>query len=126
MNQFAYVTGFGSRSNVHLGPACKHLPVDELAAVIAHEHGHIVMGHRLERVKWLLTAKWRDVPKWRKACWEQELQADIRATFLGHGRALARFIRHHAPEHGSMWHPPKWQRLAVIESTILEMANGKK
>ena len=104
-------------SKVQLGPNAKRLPVDELAAVIAHEHGHIVLKHRRERVKWLLTLKWLDFDMWRAMCWDQEVAADLWAVRNGHGPGLARYLNRrsfdkHLP---GFWHPPAIFRLDMIE-----------
>jgi len=114
VNPYAGVSG----SEVMLGPGAKHLPVDELAAMIAHEHGHVLMRHARQRIVWLLTGKWLRPQRWLRMCQEQEFQADRYAVLQGHGVALLRFIRKRSPEYGGPFHPPRHQRLARIHQIL--------
>lgn len=125
-NDYAWVPVFGSR-RIKLGPAAAKLPVDELAAVIAHEDAHLKLHHTRQRWKWALQFIFMriDLEQLRGLCWSQELQADRWAAEAGCGPALIRFIRRRHPTESGMWHPPASMRLAHLANYETEASDVK-
>jgi hypothetical protein len=126
-NDYAWVPVFGSK-RIKLGPACRHLPTDELAAVIAHEDAHVKLKHQRQRWKWavMLVFGRIDLEQLRGLCWAQELQADRWAAEAGCGPALIRFIRRRHPHEVGMWHPPASMRLAQLAQYETEAPDGTR
>jgi hypothetical protein len=115
VNSYAWITGWGRRQRISIGPKFKQLPADEQAAVIAHEDGHIRMGHRWQRIVWLFRAEWLNVAEWRRKVWQQEYDADAWAVGAGCGDGLLRLIRRRVGVDAGMWHPPAILRMNRIQ-----------
>jgi hypothetical protein len=122
VNEYAWVGGWGTRQRIRIGPKFAQLPADEQAAVIAHEDGHIRMGHRWQRVVWLFTAEWRNIEEWRRKVWQQEYDADAWAVGSGCGDGLIRLIRRRVGVDAGMWHPPAIVRIRKIQQFMAQRA----
>ena len=76
---------------VFIGSKFYNLPNDQQRAVIAHELGHIRLGHHAVR-RWVAPLALICTP-FRKALYRtQEFEADDFATECGHGKALCSFL----------------------------------
>ena len=129
--EYAYVDG----NQVRLGPACARLPTDEVRAIIAHEHGHIALGHARERRRhlwrnlhhlwWLSRGRWDKLRAWIDMAWQHEFDADVWAFRAGYGDAMIRFLRRRS-DVGDIWHPPIAFRVARLLQLQWEKDHGER
>lgn len=90
-------------------PGCikSRLTEDEVAAILAHERGHIVHEHTLKN----MARRCLLMPRSEREAFRQELEADDFAAARGHGPALASALRKLSTEPRDLYRAQRLSRL---------------
>ena len=96
---------------IQLGDGFYRLSDLELAAIVAHEEGHIHHRHALKRLWWMVSFRWKG---FSQRCEAQEMEADRYAVERGHAPGLISFLFRQQMHVKSPGYPTARRRIEAI------------
>lgn len=106
--------GIGRWREIVVGPNWTAFPPAERAAMLVHEVGHLQQRHLEQRLRRLLTFRWRNLLAF---CAMQEFEADRFAAQRGYGPALAAALSR-MRDVSTTFHPPVAVRVGRLRQMI--------
>lgn len=99
---------------VFVHPIFHRLPAPIRTAILAHEEGHLMLGHTRQRLRWLFSGRWwRDPEGVRAALKNQEYEADAYCASRGFADFLIAFLLK-SQDHATKVRPSSQDRIARL------------